>query len=140
VNISVQALAGAGTLCITNGTNYGMPPLFPRTGMSSTHDGVTRIESFSSLKPFFLIEVSQPDALDELQFRVVGADGKALPLENSGWYGASAGGRRYMQKFDVTNDVRQVDLEVIVSRARLFEFIVNPAEVQRLSRPPALEK
>jgi hypothetical protein len=133
VNISVQALVGAGTLSITNGTNYGMPPLSPRTGVSSTHDGVTHIQSYSSLKPFFLIEASQPAALDELQFRVIGADGNALPLENSGWYGSPGGGRRYMQKFDVTNDVRQVNLEVIVSRAKLFEFIVNPAEVQRLS-------
>lgn len=133
VNISVQALAGAGTLSITNGTNYGMPPLSPRSSVSSTHDGVRHIQSYSSLKPFFLIEASQPAALDELQFRVIGADGKPLPLENSGWYGSPGGGRRYMQKFDLTSDVRQVDLEVIVSRARLFEFMVNPAEVQRLS-------
>jgi hypothetical protein len=133
VNISILALAGAGTLSITNGTNYGMPPVSPRTGVSSTQDGVTHIHSYSSLKPFFLIEASPPDALDELQFRIVGADGKALPLENSGWYGSPGGGRRYMQKFDVTNDVQKVDLEVIVSRARLFEFIVNPAQVQRLN-------
>lgn len=137
VGISVQALVGEGTLCITNGTNYAMTSSLPRSGWGRSSDGTTTVESISGMLPFFLIKTdSLPDA-DEVRFRVVGGDGKEIPVQDNGWSGTGDGGRRYQKLFDVTNAVDSVSLEVIVSRPRIFEFMVNPAAVQRVEVAPA---
>ncbi len=133
VKFKVRCLVGAGTLAITNGTNFGTLARPPGSGWGTTSDGRDTIETWASLKPFFLIETSQPDSLDELRFNLIGSDGRNLPLESNGWFGSARGGRRYQQKFDATNGVSSITLEGIVSRARLFEFIINPAEVRRAS-------
>jgi hypothetical protein len=131
VKFKIRCLVGAGTLAITNGTNFGMLARPPGSGWSTTtYEGDT-IETWASLKPFFLIETSRPDPLDDLRFSLAGSDGRNLPLESSGWSGSAGGGRRYQQKFDATNGVSSVTLEGIVSYARLVEFIVSPAEVRR---------
>lgn len=135
VKFKVRCLAGAGTLMITNGTGFGMNPLTGSGGgWGSTSDGRGTIESWSSLKPFFLIEASEPGALDELRFLVVGSDGKELPLESNGWYGSAKGGRRYQQRFYTTNTTDTFALEGIVSRARLIEFVIDPAEIRRAGK------
>ena len=133
VKFKVRCLVGAGTLAITNGTNFGMLARPPGSGWGTTSDGRDTIETWASLKPFILIETSQPDPLDEPRFSLISSDGRNLPLEANGWMGSAGGGRRYQQKFDATNEVSSVTLEGIVSRARVLEFIINPAEVRRAS-------
>ncbi len=129
VKFNVQCLVGVGTLAITNRTSYAMIP--KRLGYSRRSDAHTTVETWGSMKPFLLIESGPPDPLDEIRFRLISSDGREIPLESSGWYGTPEGGRKYQQKFDVTNDISSMSLEVIVSRARLFEFMVDPTEVQR---------
>src|SRR6185295_17718913 len=135
VKFKILCLAGAGTLSITNGTNFGIIPNRPGSSVSWSSEGNGRnsVETWASMKPFFLIESSLPDPQDDIRFRLIGSDGKDIPLESSGWYGRSGGGRKYQQRFDATNDVSSISLEVIVSRARPVEFVIDPAEVRRLN-------
>lgn len=133
VTFQVRCLAGAGRLFFTNGGDYAMLPSLPAGGISSgtySYDNVTT-EYWTSPKPFFLIECSPPDPLDDLRFRLVGSDQKEIPMTSNGWHGTKGGGRRYQQTFDVTNDISSMSLEVIVSRTRLVEFVIDPAEVRR---------
>ncbi|NOS70834.1 MAG: hypothetical protein HOP33_12995 [Verrucomicrobia bacterium] len=133
VKFTVQTLAGVGSLLVTNGTNYAMTSNQPRLGQASTRQGNTHIETWSSTKPFFLIQTSEPGPLVELRFRIVGSDGKELKQEDSGWQGLpGGGGRQYQQKFDVTDALSNLTLEVTVSRARVFEFFVNPKDVRHI--------
>lgn len=133
VSITVEALVAPGTLNITNGTSYGFSSRGQNSGWSSTSDGRTRLEEISSDKPFFFIQTSKVESGAEIRFRVVGSDGVVLATSNGGWHGRDGGGRRYQQMFDVTNEVDTISLEVIVSRPRVFEFFVNPADVQRIA-------
>jgi hypothetical protein len=133
VTISLLALAGPGTLSITNGTNYGFSATGQNSGWGNTSDGRITVEKISSAQPFFCIETSKPQEGDEVRFRIVGSDGVELKSSSNGWHGTQKGGRRYKQVFDVTDGVDTISLEVIISRPRVFEFFVNPADVQRIT-------
>lgn len=134
VTFTIQAVAGPGRLAITNGTDFCMliPPSGQGDGMSSYSDNTNEVAMFTSRSSFFLIETSQPDPLDDIRFRLVGSDQKEIPMKSDGRYGKAGGGWRCQQKFDVTNEVSSISLEVIVSRARPVEFVIDPAEVRRI--------
>ena len=133
VSLKIRAISGAGTLCITNGGDYVALASPTNNTWSTTSNGRQRVEHWGSSKPFFLIESHRMDPDDELRLRLLGSDGKEIPLQSTGWYGTPGGGRLYQQKFDAPHGVSHISLEVILSRARMFEFIVDPADVQRLN-------
>jgi hypothetical protein len=133
VSISLLALAAPGTLSITNGTNYGFSATGQNSGWGTTSDGRITVEKISSAQPFFYLETTKPQEGDEVRFRIIGSGGVELKSSSNGWHGSQKGGRRYKQVFDVTDEVDTISLEVIVSRPRVFEFFVNPAEVQRIT-------
>ena len=88
VSITVEALAAAGTISITNGTNYGLSYRGRSSGWSTRSDGSTRVEEISSDKPFFLIQTSKAGSAADIRFRVVGSDGVALkPQTTAGMAG-----------------------------------------------------
>lgn len=127
----LNAICDAGELTVSNETHFSFKPGQRNSGWSSSWDWKTRLENLASAQPFLLID-STPIAADaDVRFRLIGSDGREIKVQNSGWGGRNGGGRRYQQKFDLTNDVATITLEVIVSRPRVFEFLVNPAEVQR---------
>lgn len=133
VDLTIETLSAPGTISITNGTNYGFSYRGRSSGWSSTSDGRTRVEEIAAEEPFFLIQTSRIESDAEVRLRVIGSDGGEIKTHNNGWHGQEGGGRRYQQMFDVTNAVDTISLEVIVSRPRVFEFFVNPAEVQRIA-------
>lgn len=140
IGIFVHGIAGPGYLRITNGTQRGMAP--PSAGQSSgwstSSDGKTRIESWGSAEPFFLIEVSKLTDADEVRFNYSSSTSERIPFDESrGYYGDGTrpGVRIYFKPFKPPENVEQTQLEIIVSRGREFEFIFNPAEIQKESKP-----
>ena len=135
VKFNVLCLVGAGTLTLTNGPNRVVVPPTPgqrSSGWSSGSDGRTKWEKWGSDQPFFLIEVSNVGPLDELRFRLVHADGREIPLTANGWHGRGTNDTRvYQEKFPEPDTDSPLALEVIVSRALLFEFVFDPAEIRR---------
>jgi hypothetical protein len=161
MKFKIRCLAGAGSLAVTSdgGLNMsasnGIPPApLPAAGRGSRSIGFalqewTAIRSGSdpiyvvnSSKPFFLLEATPPPtSQDEIRFRVVDSAAKELlpPLlvysglasPTSLWL--SSAKRNYRIQFDATNATGTVSLEVTLNRPRTVEFIINPAEVQRLS-------
>jgi hypothetical protein len=139
VKFKILGLVGSGALAITNGTNFGMvSSTVSGNGHGTTSNGRETVETWTSTKPFFLIESTAPAPLDDdLRFRVIGSDGSELPRKSNGsYYGSTAGNRVYQLEFDATNGISNLALEGIVSRARLVEFIIDPAEVRRAGVGP----
>jgi hypothetical protein len=128
VKFGVVWLAGAGAVYVTRGTNFSAS-LVPSGGTAS--GGKTTVETWNSPKPFFMVQVSGTDSSDdEIRFRVLGSRGEELPSDRHRYNWSGAEWQRVV--FDATNGRSTVTLEGIVARARVFEFIIDPAEVKRI--------
>lgn len=132
VGFTIRCLAGVGTLVISNRTNFRMTSSTASAGASwsTSSNGRLTTESFSTPKPFFLVETTNASDLDQLRFRVLDQTGKDLSAAPNN-YSGSAGKSTYQVTFDATNIDGAISLETIVSRARLLEFIIDPAEIRR---------
>lgn len=60
IQFFIQALAGPGTLYITNGTKFGIKPNGSGSGSSwsTSSDGKTIVEEWGSAQPSFLVEIT----------------------------------------------------------------------------------
>jgi hypothetical protein len=68
---------------------------------------------------------------DEILVRLLGEDGREIKLDDrQGYNGLNNGGRMYKRSFTPPEGARSLTLEVIVNRPLIFEFMVNPADVQ----------
>jgi hypothetical protein len=134
VKLSVQCVAGAGTLYITNGTNRVMTAIpSGSTGWSSAADGKTTVTTLGSPTSFFLIEAVGVKPRDDIRFRALDEQGREVKLDSSsGAYGSGrANTWTYKRGFAPPDGVKSVTLEIIISRPREFEFVINPAEIKR---------
>lgn len=136
--IKVGGLGGAGELVITNGTTRVMLPPGPvkQSGWSSGSSGTNRWESWMSERAFFFVEVLGLDEHDEIRFLLATEDGREIPLdEPAGYASRPQGSRIYQRKFTPPPESKRLGLQIILSRARLFEFMINPSDIQPSSKP-----
>lgn len=136
IQFLVQALAGPGTLCITNGTNFGMPPIGSGSGSSwsTSSDGKTTVEEWGSAQPSFLVEITGVDSNPRINFRLTSDTGREIPLdESSGGYTRSGRANTlvYHKKFTPPIGTRIVHLDISVSRPLEFEFVIDPRDIRR---------
>ncbi len=131
VTIRIRALAGAGTLYFTNNVRGAMvAPALGSSGHGSSHDGLTRVESWGSERPFLLIETQGGSRDDALRVRLTDPSDREIKLHDRGnEYGAD-GKRTYKREFDPSADTEFLNLSVIVSRPLAFEFLVNPVDAK----------
>jgi len=133
VFLTALVLAGAGELFITNGVAGTMIPPGPgiRSSSHSTSSGnFGRIESYSSDKPFLVLQTPnlQPD--DELQYTVTEETGRRVELQSTGGYNTGPAGRVYTPKLVVPPEATALNIEIRVSRPLAFEFFIDPADVK----------
>jgi hypothetical protein len=130
VTIKVLVLAGPGTFGLSNGVTRFM---LPGTNGYSTDDYYGNgygVERWVSSTPFLMVEARniQPD--DELQFHIRDENGREVKVEMNGNDTRRSGGRMYKPAFKPADGVKFLTLQVLVNRPRLFEFMVNPADVR----------
>ena len=133
VNIKVHLLAGAGRLFRTNGVSFGIVPPVPGEGGngSSSYGNGQRVEFWGSEKPFLFVETQNIEPDDEVRFRLFDDRGREMKLSDpNGYHGSSNGGRLYQREFTPPDGAGPISFEIIVSRPLLFEFMVDPKEVQ----------
>jgi hypothetical protein len=130
VKLTALVLAGPGRIHITNGVERGMSS-DTSTGPSSSSQGTTRIESWGGPLHFLLVEARDVQRHDEILVRLLDENGREIKLADSaGYHGLDKGGRMYKRSFTPPDGAKSLTLEVIVNRPLIFEFMVNPADVQ----------
>ena len=75
----------------------------------------------------------QPD--DEILLRLMDDQSREIKL-GGGYDILPNGGRWYKRTFTARDDAKSLMLEVLVNRPLIFEFMINPADVQPASSPP----
>lgn len=133
VTVAALLISSPGKLYITNGTFRGLDVTMPVSGgHSSSWDGISRIESWGGDKPFLLLETRNQSDGDEIRINVF--DDRGIKLNTAANHtenrGSSNGIRTYTTRFAIPSDARSLSLEVIVNRPLVFEFMVNPKDVQ----------
>ena len=130
VILLVHAIAGAGAIANTNGTGWQMlTPASGFVGHSTSANGRITIEKWGSRTPFILLEARNVQDNDEIRFELHDDRGRRIKVDDSHGYGLSNGGRLYLRGFTPPEDARSLNLEIVVNRPLLFEFLVNPADV-----------
>lgn len=140
VSVTVQVLAGAGRLFLTNGTTRAMQAPTPgEGGHGSSHYSSTRwVEYWGNSSPFFLVEARNIRSGDEVRFRLLDDQGYQVKLTDSdGSYTSISGGRMYKRGFKPPAGTKALALEVVLSRPLHFEFMVNPQDVQLREPKPS---
>lgn len=133
VRVTVLVLAGSGTFMVTNGVSRAMlPPTNKGSDYSVSSFGNTVVEAWRGDQPFLLVEVKNAQPDDEVFIGLLDEESRAVKLEpDGGWSGGRSGVRYYRRDFERPANVQSVKLEIVVSRPLEFEFLVNPADVQR---------
>lgn len=131
LNVTVQLLAPAGRLVISNDVVLPMTPLTTASsgGRSVTSGAFGRVETWGRNTPFALVKVVGASEFDEVRCRLVDESGRES--EGTSDYEGSSGARLYTAGFDLTRVPERVTLEVVVSRPLIFEFFVSPDDVTR---------
>lgn len=131
VGVTVRLLAPAGKLTLSNDV-VSMAPLDPgvsRGGHSTTSFAATRVETWTEPFPFALLRVAGLGEFDELRCRLVDAQGRAIESTHRGYQTTSGGARNYVPVFESDHPGGPVTLEIVISRPLIFEFFIDPAEV-----------
>ena len=135
VKLSVIALVGPGRFYLTNGVDRGVSS-DTSTGSSTSTSGTNRTESWGGPQHFLLLEARNVQPNDEILMRFVDEGGREIKLgDSSGYSGGENGARTYKRNFTPPASVTSLNLEVIVNRPLVFEFMVNPADVQPADSP-----
>jgi hypothetical protein len=138
VTIAALLISSPGKLHITNGTFRGLDVTKPFSGGDLfSWDAKSRVESWGGDKPFLLLETRNQSDGDEIRINVF--DDRGIKLNTAANHtenrGSSNGKWTYTTRFEIPSDAKTLSLEVIVSRPLVFEFMVNPKDVQA-AKPP----
>ncbi|MBC8002514.1 MAG: hypothetical protein H7X97_07990 [Opitutaceae bacterium] len=128
--VFVRGIGGAGSLYVTNGVNWVMlPAQTGQSGHGSTSDSKTSVEYWHVPTPFIFVEVSGAGADDDVRFRLTEANGREIKLEAQG-YNTSNNRRVYVERIRPGDGARSMNLEIIISRPLVFEFMIDPKKIQ----------
>jgi hypothetical protein len=135
VGIDALVLCGPGDFEISNGTSRSMPPgTQTRTGSYSSGWGngtnTTTTEGWGFTNSFFLVEVTNVQPFDEIKFFLRDDHGREVKVEANGWSGRASGSRVYLPNFTAPADAKTVTLETVVDRPLIFDFLVDPKDMQ----------
>ncbi len=134
VSIQVPVICGAGTLTISNFTNFSvLGPVSRKNGWSYSEGGRSgRIDRHSSDRPYALVEAASSGGDVDLVLRFVDAQGKVLKSNRGGAFGANDPKRGLVWRHAVElleTNVEAAALEIKVNRALNFQFMIDPREI-----------
>lgn len=131
VKATVHLVSTAGELSVTNGVGTALS-IKPGIGFSISTNGTNRIMSWASNKPFVFVEVEnlQPD--DNVLVNIVDEKGLKLNPSNFSPINHRVDGRPSVHRihFDLRPETKSLAVEVILNRALVFDFLVNPKDIQ----------
>ena len=138
VGLRVAALSGPAMLYRTNSIGWASTPLdkpqdyaYGTSGSSS--DGRTTVQHWGYGKPFLILETDATAMTDgaQLFYRAFGEDGRELGSEHTTGYSTdSRGWQTRAISFDKWTNGTVARLEILLSRPKLFEFVIDPTNVK----------
>ncbi len=138
VGLRVATLSGPAMLYRTNSTGWAVKPLdkpqdyaYGTSGSSS--DGRTTVQHWGYGKPFLILETDASAMTEgaQLFYRAFGEDGRELGSEHTTGYSTdSQGWQTRAISFDKWTNGTVARLEILLSRPKLFEFVIDPANVK----------
>ncbi len=134
VTFKVHVLASPGELVISNGVRSFVAG--NQSGGHSTSSSATAtIETWSSPRHFFLIEVNGAASDDEIRFHLRDQSGAKIPTTERGTDHINGGGRIYRPMFTLPEQSTSLSMDVILSRPLSFDFVVDPRDLQPFIAP-----
>lgn len=138
VRMRTTVLAGPGMLYRTNTSNWGAAPFTQNEGVSystsgSSSDGKTQINHWGYGRPFLLIETDSATLPDGTQLfcHAYDTEGRPLGPERTGGYDTDKNGwQTRVISFENWTNGALSRLEILVSRPRIFEFLIDPSAVK----------
>ncbi len=138
VGLRTAVISGRGTLYRTNSTGWAAEPFtqneapgYSTSGSSSY--GNTEVHHWGFGRPFLLLETdsaTMPDGT-QLFYHAFDADGRELGPEQSNGYSTDKNGwQTRAVSFEKWTNGTLSRLEILVSRPKIFEFLVNPADTK----------
>ncbi len=138
VGLRVATLSGPAMLYRTNSTGWAVKPLdkpqdyaYGTSGSSS--DDRTTVEHWGYGKPFLILETDATAMTEgaQLFYRAFGEDGRELGSERAtGYRTDSRGWQTRAISFDKWTNGTVARLEILLSRPKVFEFVIDPADVE----------
>ena len=138
VRMRTSVLAGPGMLYRTNSSNWAAAPFTQNEGVSystsgSMSSGNTQVRHWGYGRPFLLIEIDGATLPDGTQLfcHAYDTEGRPLGPERTGGYDTDKNGwqTRAIAFENWTNGALS-RLEILVSRPKIFEFLIDPATVK----------
>lgn len=139
VAIIAQAISSPGRFYVTNGIHRALDASKPDdSGFSSSTSANIREDSFGSSKPFLVVEVRNQQDGDHVRINVFDDQDRKLTDHPNGTLVQSKSSTvsLFVIRFDIPPDAKSLAVEAIVSRPLVFEFMVNPKDVQA-AKPPS---
>jgi hypothetical protein len=128
VEVKLLVFSGSGDFIVSNGVRSASAET--SGSHSSSSSGMWTRETWGDTKPFLLVEVIGAQDSDEL--RILPTHDQRAKFQDTGYYGG--GKRTYKLPFTPAADEKQISFDVILSRPRIFEFMVDPKVVQPPNR------
>lgn len=138
VTIVAQTISSPGRFYVTNGIHHALDASKPDdSGFSSSTSGNIREDSFGSSKPFLMVEARNQQDGDDIRINVFDDQGSKLTDHPNGTLiqSRSSSVSLFLVRFDIPPEAKSLSVETIVSRPLVFEFMVNPQDVQPAKRP-----
>jgi hypothetical protein len=151
-NTSIMGFGGGDSLRSPPSTSSAVVLRYGRNGGNVAYSGPEanpatpgflageELQMWTMTRPFFVLEAGPQDPLEVIRFRVVASDGQELLPYTRASTVLERGSRSapknvaHVVELDRTNVTGTFSLEVILDRARTFEFFVNPKDVKRAAK------
>ena len=138
VGVRVSALSGPAMLYRTNSAGWAVKSLdrpqdYPNGTSGFSSDGKTTVQHWGYGKPFLILESDATAMTDgaQLFYRAFGVDGRELGSEHTTGYSTDLKGWQTRAiGFDKWTNGTIARLEILLSRPKLFEFVINPGNVK----------
>lgn len=138
VGVRVAALSGPAMLYRTNSAGWAVmsldrPQDYAYGTSGSSSDGKTTVQHWGYGKPFLILETDSTSMTDgaQLFYRAFGENGRDLGSEHTTGYSTdSRGWQTRAIGFDKWTNGTIARLEIMLSRPKVFEFVIDPANVK----------
>lgn len=131
VTTTVHLVSGTGEIFVTNGFNLPLTTK-PGSGISVIRNGTNTLMSWRSKKPFVLVDAENVQPDDTLYVYVVDEKGEKLNAGDLSPVYRMSDGSQFVRRigFNPKPETKSVTVEILLNRPLVFDFLVDPKDIQ----------
>ena len=132
VTATVHLVSAAGDSSVTNGAGSAVTTVKPGLGFSIQKNGTNTVASWTSDKPFVVVEIQNREKTDEVLVNIFDETGLKLNSKKSTALAPryDGGPSTHRIELDLWPESKSLAVEVILNRPLFFDFLVNPKDLQ----------